>query len=73
MRDLIVMIDRNPGKFFIAAIIVCITLLHATNSVATIEVIDGKEYITAIDGKEVMPRSPNRTDVELIWEYKEVK
>jgi hypothetical protein len=65
--------EKNPGKFLLIGIVLCYSLLYATSSVATIEVIDGQEYVVAIDGKDIDPRKPNRYDIEMIWEYNEAK
>lgn len=73
MRNLAIFIETNPVKFLLAAFIFCWGILYMTNSVATIEKIDGTDYVVAIDGKPVMPRRPNRNDIALRWEYKAAK
>ena len=64
-------INTNPIKSLFIALVVMVALLHATNSTATIEMIDDKPWVIAIDGKSVTPRPANRYDIELNWEYVE--
>lgn len=63
-------IERNPGKALLVAIMLCYSVLYFTSEVATIETIDGVQYVTAIDGKQINPRQPNQYDLEMRWEYK---
>jgi len=64
-------INKNPGKTLLIAMVLLFGALHATNSTATIEMVDGKPWVIAIDGKSVTPRPANRYDIELNWEYVE--
>lgn len=63
-------IERHPIVTLILIVILCFTALNVLNDTATIETIDGKPYVTAINGKDIEPRRPNRSDLELNWEYK---
>lgn len=62
--------EKYPIIVLMLIMILYFSVLHALNDTATIEIIDGKEYVTAINGKDINPRRPNRYDIELIWEYK---
>jgi hypothetical protein len=64
------LIEKHPMLSLLFVMILTLSTLHALNDTATIEIIDGKEYITAINGVDIDPRRPNRYDIELIWEYK---
>jgi len=64
-------INKNPGKTLLITMVLLFGALHATNSTATIEMIDDKPWVIAIDGKSVTPRPANRYDIELNWEYVE--
>jgi len=63
-------LEKHPILALLLVSVLTFSALHALNDTATIEMIDGKEYVTAINGKDCDPRRPNRTDIELIWEYK---
>jgi len=65
--------ERHPLVGLFLASVLCFSALHALNDTATIEIIDGQEYIVAINGKYVEPRRPNRYDIELNWEYADEK
>lgn len=73
MESLKIFIDKNPGKIALIGLLLCLVLLYVTRSTATIEIIDGKQYVIAIDGKSIDPRIPNRYDIDLHWEIKESK
>jgi len=62
--------ERHPMVSLFLVFVLCFTALNALNDTATIETIDGKQYVTAINGKDIDPRRPNRYDIEFNWEYK---
>ena len=63
-------IERHPIITLLIAFLVMITALQAITDTATVEVINGTQYITEINGEAIDPRRPNRYDTELHWEYK---
>ena len=61
-------LEKNPLLVLIIALVTMFILLDANTQTATIEKIDGKDWITAIDGKPLeFPRRPSRDDLDLKW------
>jgi len=73
MIDLQIFLERNPGKALLIVIVLMYSALYFTSEVETIEKIDGKDYVIAIDGKEIDPRPVNKYDLETRWVYVENK
>lgn len=64
------LIQAHPIRFLLVVIFIAGITLHLTAETATIEMIDGKEYVTAIDGKQVEPRRPTVDDLDMKWDRK---
>jgi len=65
-------IGRHPGWYGLLLLIVLLVIMDLTSDVVIIEVINGKEYIVAINGKELeIPRTPTPLDLDKYWIYRE--
>jgi len=62
--------ERNPIKSLLIVSVLMFSALQAITDTATIETIDGVQYVTEINGEAIDARRPNRYDLELNWEYK---
>lgn len=63
-------LQKHPIRSLLILLFLAFVVLQVITQTATIEVIDGKEYVTAIDGKPVEPRRPTADDLDLKWDRK---
>lgn len=65
-------IDRYFFLYGSFLVIILITIMNLISDVATIEVINGKQYVVAINGEDLeFPRTPTPVDLDLHWVYRE--